>query len=255
MGAQRNNTYELGETIEVMVEFDRVVRVTGSPRVALTIGAQTRHAAYSEWWGDDRHAHFSYTVQEDDRDERGIRIPANALMLNGGTITAVAGTTDADLTHPAVAGAPVLKVNGSLVSAPAVSAIYLDNHVPPPTGDTYVLGETVRVWVEFDKEITVSGSPRVALTIGGKTRQANYSGFSVAVMPDGGTIVDKGVLSFDYRVQATDRDEDGVGIPANALALNGGTIKHAGDGTTDADLTHDAVPADPTRKVDGSRTE
>ena len=251
----RGDTYELGETIEVMVEFDRVVRVTGSPRVALTIGAQTRHAAYSEWWGDDRHAHFSYTVQEDDRDERGIRIPANALMLNGGTITAVAGTTDADLTHPAVAGAPVLKVNGSLVSAPAVSAIYLDNHVPPPTGDTYVLGETVRVWVEFDKEITVSGSPRVALTIGGKTRQANYSGFSVAVMPDGGTIVDKGVLSFDYRVQATDRDEDGVGIPANALALNGGTIKHAGDGTTDADLTHDAVPADPTRKVDGSRTE
>ena len=249
----RGDTYELGETIEVMVEFDRVVRVTGSPRVALTIGAQTRHAAYSEWWGDDRHAHFSYTVPEDDRDERGIRIPANALMLNGGTITAVAGTTDADLTHPAVAGAPVLKVNGSLVSAPAVSAIYLDNHVPPPTGDTYVLGETVRVWVEFDKEITVSGSPRVALTIGGKTRQANYSGFSVAVMPDGGTIVDKGVLSFDYRVQATDRDEDGVGIPANALALNGGTIKHAGDGTTDADLTHDAVPADPTRKVDGSR--
>ena len=48
--------------------------------------------------------------------------------------------------------------------------------------------------------------------------------------------------------------ETGVRIPANALALDGGTIKHAGDGTTEADLAHEAAPADPTRKVDGSRT-
>ena len=70
----------------------------------------------------------------------------------------------------------------------------------------------------------------------------------------GGTIIDNDVLSFDYFVQATDRDEDGVAIPANALALNGGTIKHAGDGATVADLAHDAAPAEPTRKVDGSRS-
>ena len=248
----RGDTYELGETIELFVEFDRVVTVTGSPRVALAIGAQTRYAAYSAWSGEDRYLHFSYAVQESDRDERGIRIPANALEAGGGTITAADGTTDAVLTHRAVAGAPLFKVSGGVVTAPAVTAIYLDNHVPPPTGDTYVRGERIRVWVEFDKDVTVTGSPRVELNIGGQTRHADYSGLSVMVAADGGTIVDKDVLSFDYRVQATDRDEDGVGIPANALALNGGTIKHAADGTTDADLTHDAVPADPTRKVDGS---
>ena len=234
-------------------EFDRVVMVTGSPRVALTIGTQTRYAAYLAWSGEDRHLHFSYAVQESDRDERGIGIPANALEFNGGTITSVGGATDADLTHRAVAGAPVFKVSGGVVTAPAVTAIYLDNHVPPPTGDTYVRGERIRVWVEFDKEVTATGSPRVALTIGDQTRHADYSGFSVAVTPDGGRIVNKDVLSFDYFVQATDRDEDGVGIPANALALDGGTIKHAGAATTDADLAHDAAPADPTRKVDGSR--
>ena len=54
-------------------------------------------------------------------------------------------------------------------------------------------------------------------------------------------------------VQATDLDEDGISIPANALALNDGTIKHAGDGAIDADLTHEAVAADPARKVSGSR--
>ena len=251
----RGDTYELGEMIELFVEFDRVVTVTGSPRVALTIGEQTRYAAFFAWSsGEDRYLHFSYAVQESDRDERGIGIPADALELNGGTITSVGGATDADLTHRAVAGAPVFKVSGGAVTAPAVTAIYLDNHVPPPTGDTYVRGERIRVWVEFDKEVTVTGSPRVALTIGGQTMHADYSGFSVMVTADGGTIIDKDVLSFDYFVQATDRDEEGVGIPANALALDGGTIKHAGDGTTDADLAHEAAPADPTRKVDGSGT-
>ncbi len=65
-------------------------------------------------------------------------------------------------------------------------------------------------------------------------------------------VVDEDVLSFDYRVQAADRDEDGISIPANAMILNGGTIT-AADGTTDADVTHDAVAADPARKVNGSR--
>ena len=58
---------------------------------------------------------------------------------------------------------------------------------------------------------------------------------------------------FEYTVQEPDRDEDGISIPANALALNSGTIKLAADSTIDADLTHAAVARDPTRKVSGSR--
>ena len=41
------DTYELGETVEVKVRFDRTVKATGSPQVALTIGTQTRHATLS----------------------------------------------------------------------------------------------------------------------------------------------------------------------------------------------------------------
>ena len=241
----RGNTYGLGETIEVVVEFDRAVTVTGSPQVALTIGTQTRQAAYSISWRGDRYAHFSYAVQEGDRDEDGISIAANALALNGGAIKqGGAGTADADLTHDAVPADPAHKVNGSLVTRPTVSAIYLDNHVPPPSGDTYERGERVRVWVEFDRDVIVTGSPQVALTIGSQTKHAAFSGFASAT--------DQHVLSFDYFVEATDRDEDGASIPASALALSGGTIKHAGDGTTEADLVHAAVAADPGRKVDGS---
>ena len=240
----RGGTYEFGETIEVEVEFDRGVTATGSPEVALTIGTQTRHATYSTTWSDNRRVQFSYAVQEEDRDEDGISIAANALVLNGGTIRATDGTTGADLTHDAVPADPAHKVNGSLVTRPTMSAIYLDNHVPPPSGDTYERGERVRVWVEFDRDVLVTGSPQVTLTIGSQTRQATYSGFA--------SVTDTNVLSFDYMVQAADRAEDGVSIPASALALSGGTIRNAGDGTTDADLTHAAVAADPGRKVNGS---
>ena len=237
----RDDTYELGETIEVRVEFDRAVTATDNPQVALTIGTETRHAAFSGWGSQT--LYFDYTVQAGDRDEDGISIAANAPDLNGGTIRATDGMTDADLTRDAVAAEPAHKVNGSLVTRPTVGAIYLDNHVPPPSGDTYERGERVRVWVEFDREVLVTGSPQVALAIGGQTQHAAFSGFASAT--------EEHVLSFDYFVQATDRDEDGVSIPVSALVLNGGTIR-ATDGTTDADLTHAAVAADPGRKVNGS---
>jgi hypothetical protein len=251
-GPARGDTYQRGETIELLVEFHRAVVVTGNPQLALTIGDHTRQASHSEPGWDDRFLSFGYVVQEGDRDTDGIAIPANALTTGGGTVRDADGSADADLTH--APETPGFKVDSGVVIAPALTAIYLDNHVPPPTGDTYVRGERIRVWVEFDQEVAVTGSPRVALTVGGHTRHADYSGFSVMFTADGGRITENDVLSFDYLVQATDRDEDGVSIPANALVLNGGTIKHAGDGSTDADLTQDAAPDDPTRKVDGSRT-
>ena len=145
----RGDTYELGETIELVVEFHRAVTVTGSPQVALTIGTQTRHAAYSRSSGGDRMVHVSYAVQEGDRDEDGFSIAANALALNGGTIKAADGTTDADLTHWALAAEGGRKVNGSLVSPPAVKRLSFSSS--PARGDTYELGETVEVAVEFDR--------------------------------------------------------------------------------------------------------
>ena len=105
--------------------------VTGTPRLKLNIGAETRHAIDFTWVSDsllsllhvseDLHPalHFRYTVQEGDRDEDGIGIPANALTLDGATIKGPDGTSDADLTHAAVAAERGHKVDGSLVSPPA----------------------------------------------------------------------------------------------------------------------------------------
>ena len=236
------DTYELGETIRVDVEFDRGVLVSGSPQVALTIGSQTRQATLSYYPGESQWLSFEYEVEAADRDADGISIAADALSLNGGSIKASAdGTTDADLTHKAVATDAGRKVDGSRVTAPTVSRIAFRGS--PASGDTYELGETIRVDVEFDREVLVSGSPQVALTIGSQTRQATLSYYSG----------ESQWLSFEYEVEAADRDADGISIAADALSLNGGSIKASADGTTDADLTHKAVATDAERKVDGSR--
>ena len=103
---------------QVEVRFDRAVRAAGSPRVALTVGTQTRHATFSSWCGQS--LYFDYTGQERDRDQDGTSIAANALSLDGGTIRTADSATDADLTHGAVAASSGNKVNGSLPSAPVV---------------------------------------------------------------------------------------------------------------------------------------
>ena len=108
-------------------------------------------------------------------------------------------------------------------------------------GGAYLRGETVEVWVVFDREVTVTGEPQVALTVGSEIRQATYFAGSGSNMS-----------LFRYTVHGADRDADGISIAANALSLNGGSIKASADGT-DADLTHEAVAADSTHKVAGSR--
>ena len=231
------DTYELGETIELLVEFHRAVTVSGSPLLALTIGTETRQAAYSTSWRDGRVLQFSYTVQEDDRDEHGIGIPANGLTTGGGTITAVDGVAEADLTHAAETPWRGGKVDGSLATVPAVEGISIISS--PARGDTYELGETVEVRVDFDGAVKTTGNPQVALTIGARTRYAIYNGWG------------RDFLFFNYVVQANDRDEDGISIAADALELSGATIK-AANGKTSVSLTHPETGADGGSKVDGS---
>ena len=125
----------------MVIGFSGPVTVTGSPQVALTVGAETRHATLSGWGSHS--LYFDYTVQDADRDEDGIAIAANALLLNGGTIRSADGTTDADLTHEAVAAQRDSTVDGSRVTPPAVRDIGFTSF--PARGDTYELGETIEV--------------------------------------------------------------------------------------------------------------
>ena len=93
--------------------------------------------------------------------------------------------------------------------------------------------------VVFSAAVTVTGTPQLALVIGTDTTpRANYASGS-------GTQS----LQFDYEVVAGDEDTDGIGVSANALTLNGGTISSSG---TAANLNH-VTSSFPGLLVDGSR--
>ena len=235
-------TYTAGETIGAYVQFDREVDATGEPQLALTIGANTRQASFIRVWESNiSYILFSYIVQTSDMDADGINFPADALSLNGGTITLRGNaTTDAVLTHIATTADAGRKVDGSS-SAPEALSVSFSN--APSGGDTYALSEEITADIQFTKALDVSGTPRLALTIGANTRQAGFQSILGSC---------KCTLRFSYSVQASDMDDDGIEIASDSLSLNGGTIKLAGASSVDAVLSHSAVNADATRKVDGS---
>ena len=94
-----DETYAIGDTVEVTVTFDGSVTVNtaaGTPELELDIGASAVPALYSSGSGSSELV-FTYTVAEDDEDTDGIAIGANKLSANGAIIASNGKT--ADLAH------------------------------------------------------------------------------------------------------------------------------------------------------------
>ena len=123
-----------------------------------------------------------------------------------------------------------LKVTGVAVSS------------TPSSGSTYGAGETLSFTATFNGPVTVTGTPQLPFSLGGVTKQAAYASGS-----------DSAELVFSYTVAAGDNDADGISWAADALALNGGTIKFMTSivaNRVDAALTHAAKTAESGHKVD-----
>ena len=108
--------YRRDETIEVSVTFSAPVTVTGPPAmvptIGLAVGTEVRRAAYA------RNAApavlvFGYTVTAADTDDDGVAVPANGILLAGGTIADAHGGAAA-LGHAAVAADAAHRVDGML---------------------------------------------------------------------------------------------------------------------------------------------
>ena len=130
------------------------------------------------------------------------------------------------------------------VAAPPVAAAVTEVALSstPIADSTYKLGETIQAVVGFSKPVSVTGTPQLALSVGTQTLQANYV--------QGTGTGPRRRLVFEYTVQSTDADLDGIEIAANRLALNGGAVEGANG--TQAVLTHDALGVQSGHKVDGS---
>ena len=100
---------------------------------------------------------------------------------------------------------------------------------------TYLGGETIEFTATFTAPVTVTGMPTIAFMLGEETREAAYSSGS-----------ETAGLVFAYTVQAGETDTDGISWKANALALDGGTVRLT---TTDPDVEEDAALAHPAQPM------
>ena len=229
-----DGTYATGDVINVALTFNRPVTVDttdGTPYVAVSVGDNSRNAAYASIDATGKVLTFSYTVAEDDSDQDGISVAANALTLDGGSITAQVGGADAGLNHDALAnqaGHIVNKVPRIVADGVAVISS------PLAAADTYGEGETIAFTVTFDSDVvvdTTDGVPTLGVDFWhpGRNPEVKELGF---VRGSGST-----TLEFEYVVQPGDRDNSGIAIKRNQLRLNGGSIQHATTGR-DANLEH-----------------
>ena len=246
------DTYKQSEQIRVALDFDGAVVVKGTPRITLYLGTNGwannnyRWADYDGALSTARRLVFSYTVQEADY-TNALEIMTAHFNLNGGEIRASTDERDANI-HRASSSGTGGKVDGFLgVSTPTVPAVSNVKIIAPENGDTFARNETISVGVKFSPSVRVTrgtGRPVLALSIGDAVREAYYV-YTAAY----------GDLMFTYRVQAADRDLDGLSIAANALTLVGNrAIVHARSATTAADLSlgSSSVSNDARYKVDGS---
>ena len=222
-----DGVYGIGDSIEVTVTFSENVRVTGTPRLELDIGGASKSAEYESAQGSA--VMFSYTVAEGDADSDGIAIEADKLTLNDGSIKDSADN-DANLSHNALPAQEDHRVDGI---RPTIWRVYLSS-TGGGLGDLKTVGTEILVRVKFTESTHISGRPQLTLDFDGTAKTSEWAGGWLG--------------SFSYAIQEGDEDTDGVAIGANAISLNGGTIR---DGAgNDAVLTHNPVAANSRIKVD-----
>ncbi len=218
--------YETGEAVDLTVTFSEAVIVTSVPRIELVLGSGTVYADYVSGGGTSSLL-FRYTVTAGDYDTDGPSV-SSPIDLSGGSIKNVSLSADALLTFTPPVDSAVL-VDGI---EPVLSS------VTGPAPATYKIGDGLNFSVTYDHPVTVTGTPRLAATIGSGAVFADY------VSGSGTTS-----LTFQYTVASGDEDTDGISWQS-PIDLAGGSI---------TDLFGDAAPVvftddtDPAVTVDGIR--
>ena len=221
-----DDTYDVGDKIEITVTFSEDVKVSGTPQIKLKVGETTKIVSAGLSYNEV--IHFPYTVVIGDVDNDGVSVDANSLSLNEGTIRDKDGN-NADLSHNwATIGSSSHKV----LTVPIVSSVAITSDAG---GDNaYDVGDAIEITVTFSEDITANGTPQIKLKVGETTRVAPAK------------IRYNNIIKFGYTVVAGDTDTDGVSVEANSLTTE--TYIRDDDGN-DADLGHEATTGSSSHKV------
>ena len=231
-----NDTYRLGDTIEVSITFNKAVQVTGSPRVQMYfVDAHSfyEYANYDAASSTNRVLVFKRLVTANDDNESTVRVIPDGLKLKGGTIRNKGTTINAVLDHDMTRPDPSIDtrwIKGiAVTSDPAVPETVTGNPVYGPD-------EKIQFKVTFKNEVDVDqtgGAPKL------KFRSGSGSSTYAAAYESGTGTKD---LVFAWTVPANISD-DGAGLVVRAnhhghhghgphttdgLVLDGGTIESRG---------------------------
>jgi hypothetical protein len=203
-----DGTYVDGQALNFTVNFSQAVTVntaSGTPILPVTLDSGTVNATYVSGSGSNALV-FRYTVSSGNLDINGISV-GNAITLNGATIRN-SSSKNAALTLNGIGSTTNVLVDAVNPAIANVSSITPDG--------TYTLGDSIGVTVTFNEVVNVTGTPQLILETGTTDAIANYTSGS-------GT----NTLTFTYTVAPGNTNPDLDYISANALTLNGGTIKDA----------------------------
>ena len=246
-----DSSYATGEVIKVTVSLDGATTVDttdGAPRLALSIGSNTRRAEYSATDSTATALVFAYPVVAEDNDNDGISIAEDALELNGSAIHRAGNAgVNALLNHAALSTQSGHRVNrtDAVIVSGGVSVI----STPRAATETYGAGEVIEIEVEFSTAVNATAGTDFVISVSGRKRAPLLRG--------NGT----DTLVFGYTVVSGDDDDDGIWIGDQDRTLVGerggdaqtGAITSVATGRA-AELTHGRLGTQSGHKVDGSLT-
>jgi hypothetical protein len=257
-----NGTYLAAQNLDVTVEFDRAVNVSTvvAPFINLTIGSNTRQAAYYSGTGTNTIV-FRYTTIPGDVAPSGIVIAPTINNNTTATINGVAETCTSNVAGVANTNCFYGDVRNTVFIPPVTTGVIINSVQPqaisvnrgvdttlPTWGaavadSVWIIGQDLLITVGFNTNVFVDqggGTPRIPLTLTSGTVYATYLSGG-----DGQTS-----LVFKYTVQADDLAMTGAGITLGTLDLNGGTITNSSNTNS---LTTLPAPSWVTTRIDGVR--
>ncbi len=177
-----DDTYGLGDAIQVAVTFSEAVDVSGSPRLTIDMDPARWGAKWATYAGGSGTTTltFSHTVVAPNYSSRGIAVLAQTLELNGGTVRSASDSEDAALWHLGLdhdanhrvdwqtAGDSSGSEGGSGGAGgqtgdttPTVTGVEVTSDAG--ADGTYRLGNVIRITVKFSEAVNVSGTPQLTI--------------------------------------------------------------------------------------------
>jgi photosystem II stability/assembly factor-like uncharacterized protein len=204
--------YKVGDVLDVSVHFNKVVTVTGNPKIQMEPFADNQWANYISGSGTNV-LHFGYTVPLFNKVVDFAYVSNKALVLNGGSIKDNL-SNNADTTLPDPGYTNSLSYNTDIVidsDLPSVQYVSAKS----PDGK-YGTNDIVQIQVVFTENVSFDeskGSPSLELETGSTDRLAIY-------VSGNGT----NIFVFNYLIQTGDISTDLAYTSTSALLLNGTTI-------------------------------